>query len=98
MRPALPRPDMRRVVVLFPSGLTLGNLFFGVFAIVAASRMEFRQAGWYVVLGGICDAFDGRVARATNSEGRFGEELDSLASLSSDEVRSKRRAKYLEIA
>jgi len=42
MRPALPRPDMRRVVVLFPSGLTLGNLFFGVFAIVAASRMEFR--------------------------------------------------------
>jgi len=78
MRPALPRPDMRRVVVLFPSGLTLGNLFFGVFAIVAASRMEFRQAGWYVVLGGICDAFDGRVARATNSGGRFGEELDSL--------------------
>jgi CDP-diacylglycerol--serine O-phosphatidyltransferase len=69
---------MRRVVVLFPSGLTLANLFFGVFAIVAASRQQFTQAGWYVVLGGICDAFDGRVARATNSEGRFGEELDSL--------------------
>lgn len=78
MRPALPRPDVRRVVVLFPSGLTLGNLFFGVFAIVAASRQQFTQAGWYIVLGGICDAFDGRVARATNSEGRFGEELDSL--------------------
>ena len=78
MRPAIPRPDMRRVVVLFPSGLTLANLFFGVFAIVAASRQQFTQAGWYVVLGGICDAFDGRVARATNSEGRFGEELDSL--------------------
>ncbi len=74
----LPRPDVRRVVVLFPSGLTLGNLFFGIFAIVAASRQQFTQAGWYVVLGGICDAFDGRVARATNSEGRFGEELDSL--------------------
>ena len=71
-------PDVRRVVVLFPSGLTLANLFFGVFAIVAASRGEFTQAGWYVVLGGIADAFDGRVARATNSEGRFGEELDSL--------------------
>jgi CDP-diacylglycerol---serine O-phosphatidyltransferase len=78
MRPTLPRPDVRRVVVLFPSGLTLGNLFFGVFAIVAASRGHFTQAGWYIVLGGICDAFDGRVARATNSEGRFGEELDSL--------------------
>jgi CDP-diacylglycerol--serine O-phosphatidyltransferase len=78
MRPAFPRPDVRRVVVLFPSGLTLANLFFGVFAIVAASRQQFTQAGWYVVLGGIADAFDGRVARATNSEGRFGEELDSL--------------------
>jgi CDP-diacylglycerol--serine O-phosphatidyltransferase len=78
VRPALPRPDIRRVVVLFPSGLTLANLFFGVFAIVAASRQEFMRAGWYVVLGGLADAFDGRVARATNSEGRFGEELDSL--------------------
>jgi len=71
-------PDVRRVVVLFPSGLTLANLFFGVFAIVAASRGEFTRAGWYVVLGGIADVFDGRVARATNSEGKFGEELDSL--------------------
>ena len=66
------------MTVLFPSGLTLGNLFFGIFAIVAASRQQFTEAGWYVVLGGICDAFDGRVARATNSEGKFGEELDSL--------------------
>lgn len=78
MRPAIRTPDVRRVVVLFPSGLTLMNLFFGVFAIVAASRGDFTRAGWYVVLGGIADAFDGRVARATNSEGRFGEELDSL--------------------
>jgi CDP-diacylglycerol--serine O-phosphatidyltransferase len=71
-------PSMRRAVVLFPSGLTLANLFFGVFAIIAASRAQFTQAGWYVVLGGICDAFDGRVARATNTGGKFGEELDSL--------------------
>ena len=78
MRSPIGSPDVRRVTVLFPSGLTLGNLFFGIFAIVAASRQQFTEAGWYVVLGGICDAFDGRVARATNSEGRFGEELDSL--------------------
>ncbi|MEK7401725.1 MAG: CDP-diacylglycerol--serine O-phosphatidyltransferase [Gemmatimonadota bacterium] len=79
MRAPLPPTNMRRrVVVLFPSGLTLANLFFGVFAIVAASRENFMQAGWFVILGGIADAFDGRVARATNSEGRFGEELDSL--------------------
>ncbi|MDE3171859.1 MAG: CDP-diacylglycerol--serine O-phosphatidyltransferase [Gemmatimonadota bacterium] len=68
----------RRAVVLFPSGLTLANLFFGMFAIVAASRSDFYRAGWYVVLGGVADMLDGRVARATNTGGRFGEELDSL--------------------
>ena len=78
MRPAIRRQDVRRVVVLFPSGLTLANLFFGVFAIVTASRGDYTRAGWYVVFGGIADAFDGRVARATNTGGRFGEELDSL--------------------
>ena len=77
-RGAIRRPNMRRAVVLFPSGLTLGNLFFGVFAIIAASRLEFTTAGVYVMLGGICDALDGRVARATNAGTQFGEELDSL--------------------
>ncbi|MFL5606865.1 MAG: CDP-diacylglycerol--serine O-phosphatidyltransferase [Gemmatimonadaceae bacterium] len=77
-RRPLRRPNMRRAVILFPSGLTLGNLFFGVFAIIAASRLEFVTAGVYVMLGGICDALDGRVARATNAGTQFGEELDSL--------------------
>jgi CDP-diacylglycerol--serine O-phosphatidyltransferase len=69
---------MRRAVILFPSGLTLFNLFFGIFAIITASRGDFRQAGIYILLGGICDALDGRVARATNAGSQFGEELDSL--------------------
>ena len=77
-RRPLRRPDMRRAVILFPSGFTLGNLFFGIFAIIAASRLQFTVAGVYVLLGGICDALDGRVARATNSGTEFGEELDSL--------------------
>jgi CDP-diacylglycerol--serine O-phosphatidyltransferase len=69
---------MRRAVILFPSGLTLGNLFFGIFAIIAASRKDFVEAGVYVLLGGACDALDGQVARATNAGTQFGEELDSL--------------------
>ena len=76
--PALPRPNMRRAVVLLPNGFTLGNLFFGVWAIVAASRGSYSQAGVYVVLGGVMDALDGRVARATRTGSRFGTELDSL--------------------
>lgn len=78
MRPAFPRPDMRRAVVLLPNGFTLANLFFGVFAIVAAARGEFVEAGWFVVLGGVMDALDGRVARMTRTGSRFGVELDSL--------------------
>ena len=69
---------MRRAVILFPSGLTLGNLFFGIFAIIAASRGQFVEAGVFVLLGGACDALDGQVARATNAGTQFGEELDSL--------------------
>jgi CDP-diacylglycerol--serine O-phosphatidyltransferase len=76
--PTIPRPNMRRAMPILPNGFTLGNLFFGLYAMVAASRGEFSRAGVYVVLGGICDALDGRVARATRSGSRFGEELDSL--------------------
>lgn len=73
-RPTLPRPSL----VMLPNGLTLGSLFFGIFAIVAASRGEHVRAGWYIIIAAFCDMFDGRIARATNTGSRFGEELDSL--------------------
>jgi CDP-diacylglycerol--serine O-phosphatidyltransferase len=75
MDPDRPR---NRAVVILPNGFTLASLFFGMFAIVAASRGEFDTAGLYVVFGGVCDALDGRVARATGTGSRFGSELDSL--------------------
>ena len=72
------RDGPRRAVIILPNGFTLASLFFGIFAIVAASRSEFDTAGLYVVFGGLCDALDGRVARATGTGSRFGSELDSL--------------------
>ena len=72
---------LRRGVVVLPSGLTLANLFCGIFAIVSASRGQFDLAGFLVVLGGCADALDGRVARATGSGSRFGSELDSLVDI-----------------
>jgi CDP-diacylglycerol--serine O-phosphatidyltransferase len=74
-------PKMRRAYVVLPSGLTLANLFCGIFAIVSASRGEFDRAGLLILLGGCADALDGRVARATGSGSRFGEELDSLVDI-----------------
>ncbi len=78
MSPVMRTPQVKRAVIVLPNGFTLASLFFGIFAIVSASRGDFSKAGVYVVLGGVCDALDGRVARMTGSGSRFGEELDSL--------------------
>ena len=72
------RPVMRRAVIYLPNGFTLFNLFCGIFAIVLAARLNFGKAALFVFIGGIADALDGRVARATGSGSRMGEELDSL--------------------
>ncbi len=72
------RRQRRNAVVALPNGFTLANLFFGIFAVVAASRGDFDAAARFIVFGAIADTLDGRIARATKSGSRFGEELDSL--------------------
>lgn len=78
VRARLRRADVRRAAPALPNGFTLGSLFFGIFAIVDASRGDYSRAVLWIVFAGICDGFDGRVARATGTSSRFGEELDSL--------------------
>ncbi len=68
----------RRAVVFLPNGFTLFNLFCGIYAIVLSARQDFPTATLFVVIGGFADVLDGRVARATGTGSRFGEELDSL--------------------
>lgn len=74
----LPRPDLTRAVVVLPSAFTLGNLFFGIWAIISAAQGNFKWAAWYVLFAGILDMLDGRVARRTKTGTKFGAELDSL--------------------
>jgi CDP-diacylglycerol--serine O-phosphatidyltransferase len=69
---------LQRGVIIVPGALTLGNLFFGIWAIVSAARGNFETAAWLIVAAGIADMLDGRVARVTRTGSRFGEELDSL--------------------
>lgn len=76
--PDRPRRYRQRAAVALPNGFTLANLFFGIFAIVSASRGDFDAAARFIVFGAIADTLDGRIARATKSGSRFGEELDSL--------------------
>lgn len=72
------RGRLQRGVIIVPSAFTLGNLFLGIWAIVAASRSEFTAAAWLIVWAAVLDTIDGRVARYTQTGSRFGEELDSL--------------------
>lgn len=64
-----------------PSLFTLGNLLFGVFALVLALDQEYIQGGMMVLLAGVMDYLDGKVARKLNVSSDFGKELDSLSDL-----------------
>lgn len=74
---------IRKVVVVVPSAFTLGNLFFGFWAIVSGINGNFLWAGWCIVFAAVLDMLDGRVARFSNAGSRFGAELDSLVDLTS---------------
>lgn len=79
MTPRTPSKEtLQRGVIILPSAFTLGNLFFGIYAIVAASRGDLVWAGWFIIFAGTLDMLDGRIARLTRTGSRFGAELDSL--------------------
>lgn len=71
----------RRAIVILPNAFTLGNLFFGFWAIVAALRGQYSLAAWLIFLAGVADAMDGRIARFARTGSPFGSELDSLVDL-----------------
>ncbi len=78
--PRLRRPvPLRRGIAILPSLFTVGNMLAGYYAIVAASRRDFDLAVTMVVIAGILDSLDGRIARMTGTTSEFGKELDSLS-------------------
>jgi len=70
-----------RGIYVLPNLLTSFNLFFGFYAAVAAINKKFVAAAVAILLGVIFDIMDGKVARATNTNSKFGMEYDSLADL-----------------
>lgn len=73
-----PVRTLQRGIIILPSAFTLANLFFGFYAIVAATRGDFALAGWLIVWAAVTDLLDGRIARFTRTGTAFGGELDSL--------------------
>lgn len=73
------RGGERRGLYLLPQLFTTANLFFGFFSMIQSTQGHFDRAALGIVLAGLCDALDGRVARLARSTSRFGSEYDSLA-------------------
>jgi CDP-diacylglycerol--serine O-phosphatidyltransferase len=65
-------------VAIVPSIFTLANMFCGYYAIIKAFKHQFEWAVMLVVIAGVLDSLDGRIARLTGSTSDFGKELDSL--------------------
>ncbi|MFQ5990859.1 MAG: CDP-diacylglycerol--serine O-phosphatidyltransferase [Nitrospiraceae bacterium] len=71
----------RRGVYLIPNLLTTGNLFCGLFSILAVFNANYVAAAIAILVALIFDMLDGKSARLMNSTSQFGVEYDSLADL-----------------
>lgn len=71
----------RRGIYLLPNLLTLGALFAGFYAVIAGMSGNFDEAGWAILIAGVLDGLDGRIARLTRSQSAFGAEFDSLSDM-----------------
>jgi CDP-diacylglycerol--serine O-phosphatidyltransferase len=70
-----------RGIYHLPNLLTTGGLFSGFYAILAAASGDFENACIAVLVAGLFDGLDGRVARLTGTTSEFGVQYDSLADL-----------------
>ena len=76
-----PRDRDRRnaYILVLPSLFTTGNLFCGFYSILRSFNHDFERAAYAIILAGVFDLLDGRVARITKSTSKFGVEYDSIA-------------------
>ncbi|MEY4427782.1 MAG: CDP-diacylglycerol--serine O-phosphatidyltransferase [Pseudomonadota bacterium] len=75
-----PRPRRKGIYIL-PNLFTLAALFGGFYAVVMAMNGQFEQAGIGIFCAMVLDSLDGRVARMTNTQSAFGEQMDSLSDM-----------------
>ena len=71
----------RKGLYMLPNAITLAALFSGFYAIVMAINGRFEVACIAVFCAAVLDSLDGRVARMTNSQSAFGEQMDSLSDM-----------------
>jgi CDP-diacylglycerol--serine O-phosphatidyltransferase len=75
------RQTRPRGVFLLPNALTTGGLFAGFYSIIAGINGQYSAAAIAIIVAGVLDGLDGRVARLTNTQSEFGVQYDSLADM-----------------
>lgn len=70
-----------KTICLLPSILTTASLFSGFYSIISSTNGHFLHAAVAIIIAGIFDGLDGRVARLTGTTSNFGKEYDSLCDL-----------------
>ena len=76
-----PLPPRRRGIYVLPNAITLAALFSGFYGIVMAMNGRFEVACIAIFCAAVLDSLDGRVARMTNAQSAFGEQMDSLSDM-----------------
>jgi CDP-diacylglycerol---serine O-phosphatidyltransferase len=71
----------RKGIYMVPNMITLAALFGGFYAIVMAMNGRFEHATVAIFMAMVLDSLDGRVARMTNTQSAFGEQMDSLSDM-----------------
>ena len=71
----------RKGIYILPNLFTLAALFGGFYAVVMAMNGRFDLAATGVFCAMVLDSLDGRVARMTNTQSAFGEQMDSLSDM-----------------
>ncbi|MBW2367450.1 MAG: CDP-diacylglycerol--serine O-phosphatidyltransferase [Deltaproteobacteria bacterium] len=72
---------LRRGIYVLPNLCTTLNLFCGFLAIIFSMEGKFSTAAFSIIIAGMFDGLDGKIARATGATSQFGVEYDSLADL-----------------
>jgi len=75
------RTDNDTAIYFLPNLFTTLNLFCGFYAIIASLQDFYLRAAYAIMVAGVFDILDGRIARLTKRSSAFGKELDSLTDL-----------------
>jgi CDP-diacylglycerol--serine O-phosphatidyltransferase len=71
----------RRGIYLLPNLFTTASLFAGFYGIIASIDGSYQRAAVAVIIAGVLDGLDGRLARLTHTESEFGKQYDSLSDM-----------------